>query len=237
MRMPSSLLTAASAAAVLCAMASLGGVVEVAHGFAPPSPSSSSLSRAKTTATSPPAAVPRGTTVAVETLRRRQHRRDATAATAATAANTRLFMGWGPEPIWSLGTVTRNFPACPSGSCVSLFLDVEDGSGFVNPGQYVQVRPAGGESSSSPSVSFSSYSSAMMMMMMGVRREFVFRWSSSSLVDGWNMPFPFFDPRLNTALVSSFLSAPPPPLPHKRQIVISRLNAPPLESIETKQTR
>jgi hypothetical protein len=141
--MPSSLLTAASAAAVLCAMASLGGVVEVAHGFAPPSPSSSSLSRAKTTATSPPAAVPRGTTVAVETLRRSHHRRD---ATAATAANTRLFMGWGPEPIWSLGTVTRNFPACPSGSCVSLFLDVEDGSGFVNPGQYVQVRPAGGES-------------------------------------------------------------------------------------------
>ena len=180
MRMPSSLLTAASAAAVLCAtMASLGGVVEVAHGFAPPStPSSSSLPRARTTATSPSAAVPRGTTVVVETLRRSQHRRDAAAAATTT---TRLLMGWGPDPVWSLGTVTRNFPACPSGSCVSLFLDVEDGSGFVNPGQYVQVRPAGGEipPSSSSSVSSSSSSSVsflprwmmMMMMTMCMRRD------------------------------------------------------------------
>ena len=52
-------------------------------------------------------------------------------------------MGWGPEPIWSTATVTRNFKACPSGTCVSLSVDVEDGSDFVHPGQYVQVRPAG----------------------------------------------------------------------------------------------
>jgi hypothetical protein len=58
---------------------------------------------------------------------------------------TRLFMGWGPEPIWSTGFVDSTIQACPSGTCVSLKVQVEDGSGFVVPGQYVQVRPAGGE--------------------------------------------------------------------------------------------
>jgi hypothetical protein len=54
-------------------------------------------------------------------------------------------MGWGPEPIWSTGFVDSTIQACPSGTCVSLKVQVEDGSGFVVPGQYVQVRPAGGE--------------------------------------------------------------------------------------------
>ena len=54
-------------------------------------------------------------------------------------------MGWGPEPIWSTGFVDATIQACPSGSCVSLKVQVEDGSGFTLPGQYVQVRPAGGE--------------------------------------------------------------------------------------------
>jgi hypothetical protein len=58
---------------------------------------------------------------------------------------TRLFMGWGPEPIWSTGFVSQTIQACPSGSCVSLKVQVEDGSGFVLPGQYVQVRPSGCE--------------------------------------------------------------------------------------------
>jgi len=59
--------------------------------------------------------------------------------------STRLFMGWGPEPIWSIATVSRNIQACPSETCVSLFVDVEDGNDFVSPGQYVQVRPVGGK--------------------------------------------------------------------------------------------
>lgn len=54
-------------------------------------------------------------------------------------------MGWGPEPIWSTGFVSDTIQACPSGSCVSLKVQVEDGNGFTLPGQYVQVRPSGGE--------------------------------------------------------------------------------------------
>lgn len=34
--------------------------------------------------------------------------------------------------------------ACPSGSCVSLKVNVDDGSDYLIPGQYVQVRPADG---------------------------------------------------------------------------------------------
>lgn len=52
-------------------------------------------------------------------------------------------MGWGPDPIWSTGTVESNIQACPSGSCVSIKMKVEDGSGFIYPGQYVQVKVAG----------------------------------------------------------------------------------------------
>lgn len=59
---------------------------------------------------------------------------------------TRLHMGWGPDPIWSTGFVSQTIQACPSGSCVSLKVQVEDGTGFRFPGQYVQVRPSGGES-------------------------------------------------------------------------------------------
>ena len=53
-------------------------------------------------------------------------------------------MGWGPDPVWSEGTVESNFQACPSGSCVSLKIAVGDGTTFVNPGQYVQVKVVGG---------------------------------------------------------------------------------------------
>ena len=56
-----------------------------------------------------------------------------------------LFMGWGPDPIWSTGTVDSNIQACPSGSCISLKLNVDDGTEFIYPGQYVQVKPSGGE--------------------------------------------------------------------------------------------
>lgn len=56
-----------------------------------------------------------------------------------------LFMGWGPDPIWSTGAVESNIQACPSGSCISLKLNVDDGTEFIYPGQYVQVKPSGGE--------------------------------------------------------------------------------------------
>lgn len=56
-----------------------------------------------------------------------------------------LFMGWGPDPIWNTGTVETNIQACPSGSCISLKLNVDDGTEFIYPGQYVQVKPSGGE--------------------------------------------------------------------------------------------
>lgn len=52
-------------------------------------------------------------------------------------------MGWGPDPVWSPGTVESNMQACPSGSCVSIKINVDDGTGFVHPGQYVQVKVAG----------------------------------------------------------------------------------------------
>ena len=58
-------------------------------------------------------------------------------------SRTRLFMGWGPDPVWSAGTVDSNIQACPSGTCVTLRISVPDGSQFMYPGQYVQVRPAG----------------------------------------------------------------------------------------------
>ena len=62
---------------------------------------------------------------------------------AVVPSRTQLYMGWGPEPVWSTGTVDSNIQACPSGSCVTLRIKVDDGSGFIYPGQYVQVKPAG----------------------------------------------------------------------------------------------
>lgn len=60
-----------------------------------------------------------------------------------TRTTTRLY-GWGPDPIWSTAFVESNIQACPSGSCVSLKVNVDDGSEFIYPGQYVQVKPVGG---------------------------------------------------------------------------------------------
>jgi len=56
-----------------------------------------------------------------------------------------LFMGWGPDPVWSSGTVVSNFDACPSRSCISLTVTVTPATlkEFAVPGQYVQVRQAG----------------------------------------------------------------------------------------------
>jgi NAD(P)H-flavin reductase len=54
-----------------------------------------------------------------------------------------LSMGWGPEPIWSTGTLTVNEAACSSGVCVSIKVDLgstDAAKDYIIPGQYVQVR-------------------------------------------------------------------------------------------------
>jgi len=58
-----------------------------------------------------------------------------------------LFMGWGPEPIWSTATVLSNEVACPSGSSVLLSVAVppEAIEEYKIPGQYVQMREKGDE--------------------------------------------------------------------------------------------
>lgn len=55
---------------------------------------------------------------------------------------TLLFMGWGPDPVWSTATVTANENACKSGSCVSVTISVppETAAEYAVPGQYVQLR-------------------------------------------------------------------------------------------------
>ena len=56
---------------------------------------------------------------------------------------TVLFMGWGPDPIWSTATVTSNTKACLSGASVTLQVRVppETAAEYTTPGQYVQIRP------------------------------------------------------------------------------------------------
>ncbi|GKY94486.1 hypothetical protein MPSEU_000414500 [Mayamaea pseudoterrestris] len=55
---------------------------------------------------------------------------------------SRLFMGWGPDPIWSDAKVTSNSNACESGASVMLTVNVnpETAASYAVPGQYVQVR-------------------------------------------------------------------------------------------------
>ena len=59
--------------------------------------------------------------------------------------STAIFMGWGPDPIWSSARVSAISPACPSESCVNLVLEVsaETAEGYTVPGQYVQMKIAG----------------------------------------------------------------------------------------------
>jgi NAD(P)H-flavin reductase len=55
----------------------------------------------------------------------------------------RLYMAWGPEPIWNAAQITKISDACPSGKSVSLQLSVpsETAAAYTVPGQYVQVQP------------------------------------------------------------------------------------------------
>ncbi|KAL3917043.1 MAG: hypothetical protein SGILL_004897 [Bacillariaceae sp.] len=53
-----------------------------------------------------------------------------------------LFMGWGPDPIWSTATVASNDAANQSGDSVLMTVSVppETTADYKIPGQYVQVR-------------------------------------------------------------------------------------------------
>jgi NAD(P)H-flavin reductase len=61
--------------------------------------------------------------------------------TAGTTTTTRLFMGWGPDPIWTSAVVQANEMACRNGHSILLRLTVpiETAASFFTPGQYVQV--------------------------------------------------------------------------------------------------
>lgn len=60
----------------------------------------------------------------------------------SVSRQTRLYMGWGPDPIWSSATVSSSGSACESGQSVSIKLQVppETAAEYLIPGQYVQVR-------------------------------------------------------------------------------------------------
>jgi len=58
------------------------------------------------------------------------------------AQHVRLFMGWGPDPVWSSATVVSTQDACPSGKTIAMTLAVppETAAEYATPGQYVQLR-------------------------------------------------------------------------------------------------
>lgn len=94
----------------------------------------------------PQTASPTGTAfVAKKQQSNHQH---ASAAFVLTPTATRksifapLYMGWGPDPIWSSAKVVSNTAACPSEASVSLVMEVppETAAEYKVPGQYVQVR-------------------------------------------------------------------------------------------------
>ena len=70
------------------------------------------------------------------------HHHVAAAFLPTSRVSSPLFMGWGPEPIWSKAKVVSNEAACPSELCVSVVVDVdpETAAEYKVPGQYVQVR-------------------------------------------------------------------------------------------------
>lgn len=65
-------------------------------------------------------------------------------------STTKLHMGWGPEPVWSPASIASITDACPSGKSVLIELSVpsETYAAYTIPGQYVQVKPAGGDDES-----------------------------------------------------------------------------------------
>jgi hypothetical protein len=53
-----------------------------------------------------------------------------------------LYMGWGPDPVWSSAAIKSNDAANQSGKSVSITVSVppETAAGYKVPGQYVQFR-------------------------------------------------------------------------------------------------
>lgn len=64
------------------------------------------------------------------------------AAFLPRSSSSCLYMGWGPEPIWSNAQVLSNKPACSSEASVSVMIQVspETCDQYTMPGQYVQLR-------------------------------------------------------------------------------------------------
>lgn len=89
-----------------------------------------------TTGTSPSASLQASAPFSSRILHRRNQQQQ------SSTRNVVLFMGWGPEPIWSDATVVSNTPACTSGRSVCLTVQVppETAADYTIPGQYVQVR-------------------------------------------------------------------------------------------------
>lgn len=65
-----------------------------------------------------------------------------TSTTFTTTRSTKLYMGWGPDPVWSQATVTSTESACASDASVLVKLSVpaETAAAYTLAGQYVQVR-------------------------------------------------------------------------------------------------
>jgi len=59
-----------------------------------------------------------------------------------TRTSTKLFMGWGPDPIWSDSKISSFEPANLSKECskVTVTIDPKTAAEYLIPGQYVQVR-------------------------------------------------------------------------------------------------
>jgi sulfhydrogenase subunit gamma (sulfur reductase) len=76
-------------------------------------------------------------------------------ASTIQSSKSILFMGWGPEPVWTESKIVGGgaVPACESGQSVIVQVQVSDetAQAFTIPGQYVQMRPklADGETESS----------------------------------------------------------------------------------------
>mmetsp|Transcript_28883 Transcript_28883/g.52862 ORF Transcript_28883/g.52862 Transcript_28883/m.52862 type:complete len:349 (-) Transcript_28883:149-1195(-) len=66
-------------------------------------------------------------------------------AFSKSSSSTRLYMGWGPDPIWTEAPITSTKSACKSGICVTVTIQVssETAAAYTTPGQYVQVKLAG----------------------------------------------------------------------------------------------
>lgn len=64
---------------------------------------------------------------------------------AFSKSSSKLYMGWGPDPIWTEAPITSTKSACKSGICVTVTIQVssETAAAYTVPGQYVQVKPAG----------------------------------------------------------------------------------------------